>query len=86
MVLKIYGKVQGVFFREFSRLKAKELDLTGFVMNEPDGTVRLVAEGEESNLREMLEWCGKGPDHAEVDKVEIKWSDLTDKFCDFLVK
>jgi acylphosphatase len=58
--LKIYGKVQGVFFRDSSQRKAKELDLSGWIKNEPDGTVRITAEGEEKDLKELIEWCRAG--------------------------
>lgn len=44
--MKIFGRVQGVFFRDFVQRKAKELNLSGWVENEPDGTVQIVAEGE----------------------------------------
>ena len=54
-VLKIYGRVQGVFFRDSSRRKAKELGLSGWVRNEPDGTVQIVAEGEEKSLKKLIE-------------------------------
>ena len=58
--IKIYGKVQGVFFRDSSQRKAKELNLSGWVRNELDGTVQIVAEGEEKNLKELIEWCRAG--------------------------
>lgn len=86
VVLKIYGKVQGVFFRDSSRKKAKELNLSGWVRNEPDGTVRIVAEGEEGDLKELIEWCKNGPNHADVDEVNVKWSDPTNQFSDFQIK
>ena len=53
--LKIYGKVQGVFFRDTARIEAEKLGLTGFVRNTPDGTVEIVAEGEDKNLKKFIE-------------------------------
>lgn len=85
-VLKIYGKVQGVFFRDSSRKKARELNLSGFVRNEPDGTVAVVAEGEEKDLKEFIEWCKNGPDHTKVEKVDIQWLKPTGQFNDFVIK
>jgi len=85
-ILKIYGKVQGVFFRDFSRRKAKELNLFGWVRNEPDGTVQIIVEGEEKDLKELFEWCKNGPNHAKVDKVDVEWLNPTDQFNDFLIK
>lgn len=86
IVLKIYGKVQGVFFRDSSRIKAQELNLSGWVRNEPDGIVKIVAEGEDKNLRSFVEWCKYGPDHAEVEKVDIRWEGPTGQFKDFVIQ
>ncbi len=71
--LKIYGRVQGVFFRDSARRKARELGLLSCVAeNMPDGTVEIVAEGREEGLNQLIEWCrAGGPAHAEVEKVEI---------------
>lgn len=84
--LKIYGKVQGVFFRDSSRAEAKELDLFGWAKNEKDGTVEIVAEGDDKDLIKFIEWCKYGPDHAEVEKVNVKWLNPTNQFTDFLIK
>ena len=86
IVLKIYRKVQGVFFRDGSRRKARELNLSGFASNEPDGTVRVIAEGEEEELKEFIKWCKNGSDHAKVEKMDIKWTEPTDEFDDFVIK
>ena len=83
--LKIYGKVQGVFFRDSSRAEAKELDLCGWAKNQTDGTVEIMAEGEDKDLIKFIEWCKYGPDHAEVEKVDIKWSKFTGQFDDFFI-
>jgi len=86
VVLKIYGKVQRVFFRDSSQRKAKELNLSGWVRNEPDGTVQIVAEGYESGLKKLIEWCKNSPDHAKVDKVDVGWFNPINQFNDFLIK
>ena len=86
IVLKIYGRVQGVFFRDSSRKKAKELNLKGWVQNEPDGTVQIVAEGEEENLKELIEWCQNESDRGKVEKVNTEWLEPTGRFGDFIVK
>jgi len=86
IVLKIYGRVQGVFFRDSSREKAKRLNLKGWVQNEPDGTVQIVAEGEEENLKELIEWCQNESDHGKVEKVNTAWLEPTGQFGDFTVK
>ena len=86
MVLKIYGKVQGVFFRDFVKEKARDLNLSGWVSNEPNKTVKIVAEGEEDNLKGLYEFCKKGPTYADVKRVEIEWLESIDKFEDFEVR
>jgi acylphosphatase len=86
IILKIYGKVQGVFFRDSSRVEAQKLHLVGWVKNEPDGTIEIVAEGDDKDLNKFIEWCKYGPDNAEVEKVNIKWHEPTGQFNDFVRK
>ena len=68
--IRIFGRVQGVGFRFFTRRKAKQLGLTGFVQNEPDGTVYAEIEGEKEAVEKMLEWLGDGPPLARVDTLK----------------
>lgn len=71
--IKIRGKVQEVFFRVETRRKALELGIFGNVKNMSDGSVEVMASGEERNLKELLEWCYNGPTSAKVEKVEYEW-------------
>lgn len=64
--IKIYGQVQGVFFRYSAKEKADELKISGFARNEPDSAVYIEAEGEESRLNKFLEWCRQGPETAKI--------------------
>ena len=77
--------MQGVFFRHFSQLKAKELGITGFVRNEADGTVYIEAEGEKKALEQFLKCCENGPQSAKVEKIESSPADIRN-FSDFIVK
>jgi acylphosphatase len=70
--MRVHGKVQGVFFRASTQGKALELGLTGFVRNEPDGTVYLEAEGNPEALKDLEAWAHQGPDHARVEKVVVE--------------
>ena len=70
--IKVYGKVQGVFFRESVKRKAKELNVSCEAINIPDGTVEVMLAGEEKNVSCVTEWCKTGPALANVDKIEIK--------------
>ncbi|HDH41612.1 MAG TPA: acylphosphatase [Candidatus Altiarchaeales archaeon] len=82
----ISGRVQGVFFRSNTRNMAEKLDLTGWVRNLPDGRVEAVFEGEESDVKEMIEWCHKGPTYASVSDVEVKFDKPTGEFDRFEIR
>lgn len=84
--LRICGKVQGVFFRESTRLEASRLGLTGWVRNSDDGSVEAVAEGEQAALEEFIRWCHRGPQAARVTDVERTESEPTGEFRAFTVE
>lgn len=81
--LKIYGRVQGVFYRQSTRQKAQELGLSGWVRNLPDGAVEAQAFGDQEVVNEFVDWCRIGPPHANVEKVEVE--DLPDGTSAFSV-
>jgi acylphosphatase len=81
----ISGRVQGVFFRAYTRETALALKLTGWVRNLHDGSVEAVFEGEDTNVQTMLEWCKKGPPHAIVNKVDAAEETYTGEFRDFRI-
>ena len=74
--LKITGTVQGVFFRQSTVEKARELDIAGWVRNCEDGSVELEAEGDENLLKVFVQWCHRGPRNAVVKEVEVKNVDV----------
>jgi len=67
----VKGKVQGVWFRKYTRDKALELGIKGIVRNQPDGSVYVEAEGEPEALEKFIEWLHIGSPMARVDEVEI---------------
>lgn len=73
VLIKVYGKVQGVGFRFYTTKKAVELNITGYVQNKPDGSVYIEAEGEEIDLLTFIDWCNIGPQWARVSKVETQF-------------
>ena len=81
----VSGRVQGVFFRAYTRETAMALKLTGWVRNLPDGRVETVFEGEDTNVQSMLEWCKKGPPHALVNDVEVAEEPWSGEFRDFRI-
>ncbi|MEX2600976.1 MAG: acylphosphatase [Balneolaceae bacterium] len=66
----ITGRVQGVGFRHFARLTARELGIKGWVRNRKDGRVEAVAEGDPENLEQFLARLREGPMPARVERVE----------------
>lgn len=82
--IKIYGKVQGVFFRAAAQEQARSLGVSGFAKNMPDGSVYIEVEGEESTLEQFLNWCRKGPPVAIVEKIATSQSQLKN-FSEFLI-
>lgn len=67
----VRGRVQGVFFRASCRDAAHALGVSGWVSNEPDGTVQAVFEGDEGAVEGMVAWCHSGPPQAQVQGVEV---------------
>lgn len=70
----VRGRVQGVGFRFFVERVAAERGLVGWVANEPDGSVRCVAEGPRHVLEAFLRDLAAGPPAAWVDRVDVTWS------------
>jgi acylphosphatase len=67
----VSGRVQGVFFRDSARNEASRLGIAGSARNMPDGTVEVVAEGDEDAVNQLIEWCRSGPSHADVEDVQV---------------
>jgi acylphosphatase len=68
-----HGRVQGVYFRQGTVEQARERGLNGWVRNNPDGSVEAVFEGDGRLVEEMVEWCGRGPAAAKVERLEVDW-------------
>ena len=71
----VRGRVQGVFFRDETRRRARALGVSGWVANRPDGAVEAVFEGRRDAVESMVEWCRRGPSGARVDDVQAAWED-----------
>ena len=83
--LVVTGRVQGVFFRWYTKLKAEELRLAGTVRNLPDGSVEVVCEGDEAQVEQLIAWCRRGPDSAHVTSVDVQWQEPQANFRDFTI-
>lgn len=83
--LIISGNVQGVFFRHNTNRVANKLSLKGFVRNLPNENVEVIAEGNEDKLKELIEFCKKGPIGANVENVKIEYQEPKNEFNTFSI-
>jgi acylphosphatase len=70
--LRIHGRVQGVFFRNWAKDEARALGVRGWVRNRLDGSVELVACGEDEAVEALTAACRTGPSAAEVERIEVE--------------
>ena len=83
----VTGLVQGVFFRASTEEAAIERGLTGWVRNNPGGTVEASFIGQSKDIDSILKWCRRGPTSARVDKIDITEEPLTENnLTDFTIK
>ncbi|HRO71334.1 MAG TPA: acylphosphatase [Chitinophagaceae bacterium] len=68
----VEGLVQGVFFRQTTKTKALEAGITGEVKNRSDGSVHILATGTEEQIKQLVDWCQTGPEHAVVMQVHVE--------------
>jgi len=68
--LRISGRVQGVFFRQWTVEQARGLGVSGWVRNCPDGTVEAHVAGEEEAVARLIERMRRGPPAAKVEQLE----------------
>lgn len=69
--VRVFGTVQGVFFRDVCRTRAESLGVAGWVRNLPDGSVEAAFEGDRDGVADLVEWSRRGPAEAEVGDVEV---------------
>jgi acylphosphatase len=84
--VRVYGRVQGVSFRYYTVLRAKELELVGWVSNVDDGSVEVTAEGLHDQLERLLVFLRSGPSGARVTNIDANWLDATHEYSDFNVR
>jgi acylphosphatase len=81
----VSGLVQGVYFRQNTLVKARELDLRGLVRNLPDGRVEVICEGKAEAIESLIAWCRKSPRGSHVESLDIEWEEFQDEFKDFQI-
>ena len=84
--VRVYGKVQGVFFRARMRDQALEAGVGGWVRNLPDGSVEAVLEGPWEAVMKVVCWAHRGPPLARVDRIEVEFGEATGEFESFEIR
>ncbi|MCD4786461.1 MAG: acylphosphatase [Candidatus Eremiobacteraeota bacterium] len=82
----VKGIVQGVCYRHFTNRTANSYGLGGYVRNCCDGSVEVVAEGEDRELKNLIADLNRGPWSARVDDVEVEWEEYTGNYNHFTVR
>jgi acylphosphatase len=82
----IFGEVQERGFRRFVERKALDFNLRGKVKNLENGSVEVIVEGEEQNIREIIKACERGSVFSRVNHAEVKWEDYKNEFTSFRVE
>jgi acylphosphatase len=82
----VSGRVQGVFFRQFTKDAAIKIGLTGYTQNLPDGRVRVVAEGDRRSVEMLLEKLRTGPRFSNIENLDVTWQEPTGEFVDFHIR
>ena len=83
----VHGRVQGVYFRDFTCRKAAEYDLSGYVKNLSDGkSVEVYAEGEKTSLEKLVSHLKVGPPNAVIEKVTTSYGDYTGSYNGFDIR
>src|SRR5438876_6695385 len=82
----ITGRVQMVMYRDFATRAAHAGGIVGSVRNLEDGSVEVIAEGEEEALKDYIEKLQKGPMLAHVEKVDVQWQVPTSSYAGFTIE
>ncbi len=79
-LLRLTGIVQGVNLRTAIKQRAANLSIVGYVKNSPDGSVEVVAEGEQQNVKELIAWIKSSPGASHIENVETQWVNPGDAY------
>lgn len=84
--IKIVGKVQGVFFRKNIQEIANKLNLTGWIRNLDDGSLKIITQGEQEDLDSLVNYCKVGPEKADIKDIQIEEVELDNNLNGFEIK
>jgi len=81
----VTGRVQLVLYRDFAQRRAWKHDLAGFVKNLPDGSVQVIAQGDEETLKQYVEELKQGSMLSRVENVSVSWRESTKDYDGFSI-
>lgn len=81
----VSGKVQGVAYRAYIQDAAMKLGLAGYISNLSDGTVEIVAQGEQATLKDLVEYINEGSLLSKVQGVDVEWRTADKAYEDFSI-
>ena len=79
----VTGRVQGVFFRQATKVVAIKNNVTGWIKNLDDGRVEIMIEGEDKCVDSVIGWCNFGPANSRVDDIEVNNEEFKNEFSMF---
>jgi acylphosphatase len=83
----IEGRLQAMNFRLNTQQQAKKLGLVGFVRNLSDGRIEIEAQGEESDIENLLAWCQENPHNSQIKSILYRYEDqINESYLDFSVR
>jgi acylphosphatase len=82
----VEGRVQGVFFRDYTERQARLLNLKGWARNNPEGSVEVVISGSTTNVDDMIEWFHQGSPLSHVSAVHVEEIFPTEKLTTFTIR
>ena len=82
----VFGRVQGVLFRDATKSQAQKLGLTGWVRNLNNGSVEILAEGTATSLEKLEIWAKQGPLLAKVKKIKTERDNFSGQFKKFEIR
>jgi acylphosphatase len=84
--LFIEGRVQGVFYRASCRREGEARGLAGWVRNLPDGRVETLLQGPKEAVEDMIKWCFRGPEDAQVTNIDVTYEEARDDLSGFRIR
>ena len=84
--LFVTGRVQGVFFRQATRVIAIKNYVTGWIKNLDDGRVEIMIEGEDKSVDVVTKWCSLGPANSRIDDIKINQEEFLGEYENFEVR